>query len=981
MLLETAHKKPLDPTLLHLNEQDAEFFKSQTRIRDDEALKNHIIEVQRKAYEIHHYRCIQNFSFTRRVFFCQHSSSIASYIPHRLKISRLPAYEHVLQLQKTRPGAILLDIGCCFGNDLRKAVADGWPVENAIGSDIHGEFWSYGHELFKSNSETFPAGFVAGDAFSPAMIEPRDPFYSPPASPRPTDLKILTSLIPLQGHVSVLHTSLFFHLFDEDQQLALAKQLSTLLSPEPGSIMFGIHGGEHVKSTRPSNGREMFCHSPESWTSLWDGTVFAKGTVKVEASVVEFPPRDSSELKFSLLVWSKVEGKLAKTRRTLLLHYRDCSVSEVSGTNIRVDAYLTEQLDGPSENADSRPKRVDLADIAVPIEFKKHLKDRVQNRHHLITDALEILNDDPCRTWIYGLAIENTVMSIWYFSRSHTVVSTSFDFTKDIKSFIYVFLSLMYATRVEIGYDPTVHRVLEDKRIRYVYEVEYNGERRYFKTLETLYTSRVLRITVRKTRVWKAIEVEGYDDKKFRKEKKGGKVVALKDYWLDEGSKSEKDTLEDIFRSLEQVKHKPTTLKWAKSEFHQNFFREQLEEERYRKYFMGIECDMVLAATKPRLPSAQPVPDILVPEENTKPASVNKATGSIQTSDSVFELAYMIYQRGGRTSLKRKYRTKRHHRLIYEQVGRPLLAATYLSTSLRSLTDALIALTLMYIAGYVHRDVSTGNIIFVEESNGTIMGKLSDMEYAKVFQNDESNSDPKTGTLFFMAIEIHSGKSLYVAPDNEDDIRSESPPPSFDLAPRNQDLRNSFLEPAENLHPGKQMRPKFRFSHDMESWMWVTLYILTRRIPRQDVGQRDDHRDQFFNHVYTNSNVPTNEREQVIRMEDHKFQSFLEYHFPPAITGFAKHLAFFRKELKSSASRMSIPEINFDPIVGARPPSPQPESQHKRQRTHEEQDDDDYTAGTDDDIPVENRPVRKQPRRGRMQLTQAHASIGSYVYA
>ncbi|KAF7762651.1 hypothetical protein Agabi119p4_9244 [Agaricus bisporus var. burnettii] len=609
----------------------------------------------------------------------------------------------------------------------------------------------------------------------------------------------------------------------------------------------------------------------------------------------------------------KVESELAEIKRTPLLCYRYCTASEVSGTNIRMDAYLTEELDGASENAESRPERVDLAYIAVPIEFKEHLKDRVQNRHHLITDALEILNDDPCRTWIYGLAIENTVMSIWYFSRSHTVVSTSFDFTKDIKSFIYVFLSLMYATRVEIGYDPTVHRVLEDKRIRYVYEVEYNGETRYFKTLETLYTSRVLRITVRKTRVWKAIEVEGYDDKKFRKEKKGGKVVALKDYWLDEGSKSEKDTLEDIFRSLEQVKHKPTTLKWAKSEFHQNFFREQLEEERYRKYFMGIECDMVLAATKPRLPSAQPVPDFLVPEENTEPASVNKATGSIQTSDSVFELAYMIYQRGGRTSLKRKYRTKRHHRLIYEQVGRPLLAATNLSTSLRSLTDALIALTFIYIAGYVHRDVSTGNTIFVEESNGTIMGKLSDMEYAKVFQNDESNSDPKTGTLFFMAIEIHSGKSLYVAPDNEDDIRSESPPPSFDLAPRNQDLRNSFLEPAENLHPGKQMRPKFRFSHDMESWMWVTLYILTRRIPRQDVGQRDDHRDQFFNHVYTNSNVPTNEREQVIRMEDHKFQSFLEYHFPPAITGFAKHLAFFRKELKSSYIQRARVDDMFNP--------------------------------------------------------------------
>lgn len=31
----------------------------------------------------------------------------------------------------------------------------------------------------------------------------------------------------------------------------------------------------------------MFCHSPESWTALWDGEVFEKGTVKVETKLVE----------------------------------------------------------------------------------------------------------------------------------------------------------------------------------------------------------------------------------------------------------------------------------------------------------------------------------------------------------------------------------------------------------------------------------------------------------------------------------------------------------------------------------------------------------------------------------------------------------------------------------------------------------------------------------------------------------------------
>jgi hypothetical protein len=142
--------------------------------------------------------------------------------------------------------------------------------------------------LFKSTPQTFPASFVAGDAFLPSILEPREPFYSPPSSLRPTDLKTLTSLTPLQGHISAIHASSFFHLFDKDKQFALAKQLATLLSPQPGSVIFGSHGSLPVKHVRtPSVGRNMFCHSPESWTELWDGVIFNKGTVNIEAIIVE----------------------------------------------------------------------------------------------------------------------------------------------------------------------------------------------------------------------------------------------------------------------------------------------------------------------------------------------------------------------------------------------------------------------------------------------------------------------------------------------------------------------------------------------------------------------------------------------------------------------------------------------------------------------------------------------------------------------
>jgi hypothetical protein len=65
MSLDNVRLRALDPTSLNLSEQEAEFLKSQTGIRDDEALRNHIIEVQKKAHENVKYGCIHSFSFTK----------------------------------------------------------------------------------------------------------------------------------------------------------------------------------------------------------------------------------------------------------------------------------------------------------------------------------------------------------------------------------------------------------------------------------------------------------------------------------------------------------------------------------------------------------------------------------------------------------------------------------------------------------------------------------------------------------------------------------------------------------------------------------------------------------------------------------------------------------------------------------------------------------------------------------------------------
>ncbi|KAH7907272.1 hypothetical protein BJ138DRAFT_1014785 [Hygrophoropsis aurantiaca] len=278
---------PLDERFYYMDATDLAFWTSLTGIHDQESLKQHILTIQAKAYKKVPYPCIRNFSFLRT------------------KVSKLPIFEQVQKIGCERPGSILLDIGCCFGNDAREIAYGGFPPCNIVCTDLVLELWDLGHALFLSNADTFPAHFVSGDAFDPSHLSLGPPLLTAKHACVP-DLKNLTSLNPLRGHVSVIHASSFIHLFDEEKQLYLARALAGLLSPEPGSVIFGLQVGSPTKGplskTLFAESLELtFCHSPESWVDLWDGEVFERGTVKVDARLIQYP--DIKE-EFHVLLWS-----------------------------------------------------------------------------------------------------------------------------------------------------------------------------------------------------------------------------------------------------------------------------------------------------------------------------------------------------------------------------------------------------------------------------------------------------------------------------------------------------------------------------------------------------------------------------------------------------------------------------------------------------------------------------------------------------
>ena len=165
-------------------------------------------------------------------------------------------------------------------------------------------FWDCGHELFKSTPDTFSAAFIGGDIFDPAILAPRSAFIDGAdinvvnSEPVPL-LRDLTSLTPLQGKVSVVHASSFFHLFSEKEQLELARRVASLLLPKPGSIVLGGHVALPKKGIRKDSSRpnwSMFCHSPESWRDMWlevfnNGDGRGKQRIQIESGLVR-PPKN-----------------------------------------------------------------------------------------------------------------------------------------------------------------------------------------------------------------------------------------------------------------------------------------------------------------------------------------------------------------------------------------------------------------------------------------------------------------------------------------------------------------------------------------------------------------------------------------------------------------------------------------------------------------------------------------------------------------
>ncbi|KAE9372774.1 hypothetical protein N431DRAFT_467011 [Stipitochalara longipes BDJ] len=221
-----------DADLPELDSQAHEIFVNYSHLPPDK-IQTHVLKKREEAWKIFPFPCIGQMRFLD------------------FSLAKMPSYDNILErlCDSTAP-ARLLDVGCCFGQDLRRLVADGAPSEHLVGLELESQFLDLGFDLFVDH-ELFKGQMIAGNLFDESPNAP---------------------LASLRGSIDIAHAASFFHLFNWDDQVNAGVHLVRLMRNTPGALVLGRQLGSSTGEERPSPtnpNSKMYYHSPDSFKALW----------------------------------------------------------------------------------------------------------------------------------------------------------------------------------------------------------------------------------------------------------------------------------------------------------------------------------------------------------------------------------------------------------------------------------------------------------------------------------------------------------------------------------------------------------------------------------------------------------------------------------------------------------------------------------------------------------------------------------------
>ncbi|PPQ90042.1 hypothetical protein CVT25_006359 [Psilocybe cyanescens] len=491
--------------------------------------------------------------------------------------------------------------------------------------------------------------------------------------------------------------------------------------------------------------------------------------------------------------------------------------ADIQGSNNKIDAAFirTCELFEPLRTTD----------IAVVIEQKLSTADNRKNALQAVSANVQIMNDDIRRMFTFGITIESDEVTLWYHSRSHSAASERFSFIQNPKLLIKVLTAFLFATDEELGYDPMVTREKDGLYTFKIPDPVLTDHFQRFRTVETLSEYRSNNITGRMARVY---QVTKLDD---NGEAIGGPLV-LKDVWLDNSAKTEREIQNAIFDDIERFWQTPTKIEELRQL--QEEHKQLVKDKGYRQYFLAIVLDHS-GTTTTHYPAAAVIEKGILLELDLKEASPTTGTGVKSTfsgSRSRNENTHPVESRDFTVPVApRTFGIKKHYRVVFQEVCKTVGTLGTLGEVVNVLHQALTPLQLLLCAGWVHRDISSGNIMAYRSDLDNIQEpwqvKLADLEYAKKFPppNDyEASADPKTGTPYFMPLEVMLKRYLN-STDMKEDMQADRQRVSAV-----QEARAARARATAVSKLGSSRIVVHNFQHDLESLWWILLWTVTCRI-------------------------------------------------------------------------------------------------------------------------------------------------------
>ncbi|KAF6758220.1 hypothetical protein DFP72DRAFT_188949 [Ephemerocybe angulata] len=455
--------------------------------------------------------------------------------------------------------------------------------------------------------------------------------------------------------------------------------------------------------------------------------------------------------------------------------------------------------------------------LTAPVALSLDEVNTVQNRERLVQAMRESMDGDISRNSIYGISIEDDRVSLWYSTRNTTVKATSFSYVQRPDLLIRVLVSLFSADRDALGYESHITRLADGS---YLYELD-----RIAAKASNLKSSQRLRpkagpkqepsfffkttnfVSAGNSHIWKAVEVMS---KSNLKPKHRGREVILKDTWVDTGSATEFELQHQLFQDIDILKQSD----WESLPILKGIPPDREEFRRLRGYLKGDTYKSLFLRYDERMHYAGQSTKSLSPEQVWNPAN---APGVAHT------LAGNLEQHCRTTTRPHPLKvgfvpnlclaSRRRCFFVFPDTCKRVSDLPTLGDAMDVLNQAYYALLLMFCAGWVHRDISDGNVL-ATEVDGKWIAKLSDLEYAKkVPWNVQRSPEPKTGTPYFMAYEIQS--SNFICPP------APLPPTLTFVVWGKVEYKKRKEPPACVVHT---------FFHDIESLYWLILWIITSRV-------------------------------------------------------------------------------------------------------------------------------------------------------